>query len=329
MFPTRFRSRQAILISCFVVLCIFPTFVSLCLAAWHNQPGQHAQYEAQLTSLLAVDCSIKKIEHESPGNTLFQEVLFHDLENGELLASVTSLRVTEKSDKLLVIADELQFSVSQLPRIKALVNRLIQDAKRFSNLDLEFQASQVTCDLITHRQTFALVSAHWNSTSQQTNLVAEFSLDAKQATEPIQFHVTRLRNEKSNPTWNIALDTKGISLPITYFLDPKISRQWLSNQANFSGAFKFSNASNVWKGSVQGELTSVDLNQLVTENFPHQLTGKTSIVLNKIMFESGKLKHGEIYFHADQGLIGTSLLTQCVHALGMQVNPNINASTLR
>lgn len=94
----------------------------------------------------------------------------------------------------------------------------------------------------------------------------------------------------------------------------------LGNRAEFTGQLWASrtSGSSACTGELTGRLVHVDLDALVTRQFPHKLSGAAEITLQKLSFADGRMTRLAGRIEAGPGVIGQSLLSSTADALAMR-----------
>jgi hypothetical protein len=127
------------------------------------------------------------------------------------------------------------------------------------------------------------------------------------ANNPGQFTV--LRNRAASPpetVWH--LDNAGQATPCALVVDlvPHVAR--LGRECKFTGSSQWSDSPAGPHGSLRGRFSDVDLDSLVTEHFPHQLSGRAHLDITQAEIENGKLAALAGSLESRDGAISLSLL---------------------
>jgi hypothetical protein len=80
---------------------------------------------------------------------------------------------------------------------------------------------------------------------------------------------------------------------------------------------RMAGASNQIAGQIAGVLSGVDLDALVSEQFPHRLSGLADIRIDEATFAAGKLTAARGTFEASGGAVSRSLLAAAAEHLGL------------
>ncbi len=74
---------------------------------------------------------------------------------------------------------------------------------------------------------------------------------------------------------------------------------------------------NNWTGELTGQFLGVDLGRLVSDNFPHKLSGTADVTIQAARFRHGRLEEASGTVAGGPGVISRSLLEAAVKHLGL------------
>ncbi len=106
----------------------------------------------------------------------------------------------------------------------------------------------------------------------------------------------------------VELHTGETAVPCWLLAGPLGFLPHLGPRASFRGSIWATETSDGWEGEISGALVDVDLQSLVTEQFPHRLSGRADIAIQKCSFRHGRLEEAGGVLTAGPGVIGRSLL---------------------
>ena len=133
----------------------------------------------------------------------------------------------------------------------------------------------------------------------------------------------RLR-EAQPPATEWQLNTAGQSLPCSLVGDvlPAVNR--LGPDCEFRGTLRIAPTAGGARGELAGTLEHVDFDALVTEQFPQQLSGEATVVIERAAMEQGRLVEIRGEIRAQKGAIGQSLLAAAQQHLGLQAGVELD-----
>lgn len=122
-----------------------------------------------------------------------------------------------------------------------------------------------------------------------------------------QFKATRDRTA-SPPTTRWELHTGEAELPCTLFADyiPWVTR--LGDLCRFSGSVWAEETSRGWQGELTGRFTKIDLDRLVSDQFPHKLSGFAEATFSRIRFDEGRVREAAGWLEAGPGAVSRGFL---------------------
>ena len=147
-----------------------------------------------------------------------------------------------------------------------------------------------------------------------------FRVAGMDTTEPIRVKIVRtLKN--SQPTTTVEFHTAGADIPADMLAAALGVANHLGTRAKFNGSVWFMETAEGIDGEMSGQFTDVDLQQLVTEQFPHRLSGSAAITIQQARFSRGRLEEASGTLTAGPGVISRSLLAAAVVHLHLARGP--------
>jgi hypothetical protein len=172
---------------------------------------------------------------------------------------------------------------------------------------------------------------HWSSGAQTiADLAAElsakpggdgtrtaalsFRLAGAAAPDPIQLSYTRTLKQ-SRAMRQFELRSTAADLPCSLLVIPLGIKNGLGERARFRGSISASETADGWNSELSGEFKDVDLQAVVSEQFPHQLSGTADITIEHAHFEQGRLIEARGTLIAGPGVVSQSLFQSAVRNL--------------
>ena len=210
-----------------------------------------------------------------------------------------------------------------------------------SQTDVRLAAGQLTLRAAGGSQTFSGLQGSIESFAGGTQAEASFRLAGIDTPQPIRIRIVRNR-QITPPATGFELDTGGgavpcgllaIGLPLLERLGPR-SRLRGYIWANQTGdgrraptghrsagvvaeAKLWSRWSADWEGEFAGQVSDVDLDELVTGHFPHKLGGTAQVTIQSARFRRQRLEEATGTLVAGPGVISRSLIDAAVEQLGL------------
>jgi hypothetical protein len=187
-----------------------------------------------------------------------------------------------------------------------------------SQLTVELVAGEATVHGSRRSQTFRDVRCLLQSSSTGRQLSLDFRLASGGTGEPVRFRAFRDR-QTSPPATRWELDTAAAALPCAAApADLEIFSR-LGDECRFQGAAWAALGADGWSGELAGRFRGVDLDRLITDHFPHKLSGSAEVVLERAKFAGGRLTAAAGSLVCQGGVVSRSLLTaaaECMHLAG-------------
>ncbi len=323
------RTRRMLCRIGFVAFCVIPT---VGVFAWSNSQttsGHSASLAAELSRELALRVSLTGVFHPRPGAALYEGLELADPETGRPLARMRFLEVGGGDSLATLVASQPEIDALHLDRLGRLVVERLRNAVAPQAM-VRLAASDVTLDWPEGAQTLTdlvgQIDGRPGEDGQRTATI-NFRLAGNNAGEPIKIRYSR-RLKESQPTARIEVNTGDAAVPCSLLAGPAGIANHLGQQACFHGSFWAVETAEGWEGQCAGELTAVDLQTAIGEQFPHHLTGQAKITMKSARFRHGRLEEARGTVIAEQGDVGQSLLTAAatnLHLAGSAAT-NSNAS---
>lgn len=317
----------------FLLFCLAPTVLVGTWIARRASGGyvavQKAEWERSLSDRLGLLVSIQTIASQSPGVVRLENVSFLEPESRRVIAQVQALDCAATNGGWQIDAFRLQVDAEQLSKIRrALDERILRAHGELPTCD--FSASELT---VTYgsptdsgpAQTLIDCAARLEMMKEGPHLTFSFQLPAgrNQLTNPTVLTVARDRSSSPAAThWQ--LNTGETALPCALLAEaiPPLVR--LGRDGRFAGSVVMANTTGGMSGkNIRGELNGtffgVDLDSLVTEQFPHQLSGIAALRLDRAAVENGRLVELRGTLQAQHGAVSHSMLLAASEHLGLEL----------
>jgi hypothetical protein len=126
------------------------------------------------------------------------------------------------------------------------------------------------------------------------------------------------RNRQVTPPRNrVELDTGGAEVPCRLLSLGLAELAALGPSSRFCGMVRVDQTSEGWEGDARAQLLGVDFDGLVSERFPHKLSGMADIQVTRAHFSRGRLEEAAGTIAAGPGVVGQSLLDAAALRLRM------------
>jgi len=315
MFPIHDRTRRWI---CRVLFILGGVLPMACVAAWAAVVHSASHLEAvrqQVAEVLGLDIRLASVSYPQRGVMLLEGLELADSEDGESLASIRAAEIISDEKSHTIVLSQPDVNVARPGWLWTLIGSRLRH--RADQGPLRLAASELTLRFRGGAATLIDSSAHVESTSEGNTLTAAFRLADVPATEPVRLRIER--SSAGGPSANsFELDAQAAALPCSILTAILERRNSLGEKSTLRGAIRATEMPDGWQGEFSGRLENVDLNDLVTDQFPHRLSGKATLTVDKAVVHSGRLEefHGTI--SAGPGIVSDSLLASAADNLKMR-----------
>jgi len=309
----------------FVLLCVLPTTV---VAGWIVSRGaggysaaQTAEWERELTSRLGLIVEIGDVSYPSPQVARLHDFKLLAPETRKSIAEVAQIEIAKTADSWTVDAALPSIEADELPSLARTLNeRLLRE-------QTPLHVCWLPRDLLLRggeqSQPLTRVNGAFKCTREASSFDLVVQLPGHAAgSEPIRLNASRQRNQPQPVTaWSV--DSTGHSLPcsLLHAVAPDLAR--LGKDCEFRGRLRFIQSRDNTSGDLAGVFANIDLDTLVTEHFPHQLSGLASVTIDRAALVNGKLVEVRGSIRSQEGALSSSLIAAAQEHLGLEVSTEL------
>lgn len=325
MFQLHDKTRFRLCLAGFAVLCVLPT---LLVAGWcvgRHLPG-HARAEAeQLGRQLGMTVKLAGVKYARPGVVMYEGLELADRETDQTvlrcrLVEIARESADEKEKRprtvLTITAAQPEIEAASLPRVWQCLQRIMEGLCGGLDADLRLAAAEVTLQAHDGSQTMTNVEGAIETLPGGIRSEVHFRLAGVDTPEPIGIRLVRNR-QISPPASGFELYTGGGELPCNVLAMGLEELKPLGPRCCFRGYIWANETIDGWEGEVTGQMVNLDLGRLVTDHFPHKLTGNAQLIIQSARFRHGRLEEGSAIVTAGPGTIDRSLLAAAVDRLNL------------
>lgn len=285
-------SRKTWCRGAFLTLCAVPT---LLVAIWivlgavlGDGTARKEDWERELSSRLGMTIKIGEVTYPQLGLAVLRQVELSDAETGEPIAYAAAIEVTQTADGYLVEAVAPEIEAAQLGRLAHILHERLLCQGGGSTARCEISASELTLNDKTASRTLVDLQAALEPAETGPRLTASFQWpEFVDSEHTIQWTLARNLN-LSPPATSISVSTGKARLPcqLAGLIWPPLER--LGPDAEFSGQVSWL-PSKHGSAELLGTFSGVDLDALVSEQFPQVLSGKATVTIEKARIDAGRL----------------------------------------
>lgn len=301
----------------FVALCILPILGIIAWSAWLRTSHFHTLEERQLSGLVGANVRFAQCRHVRPGVVAYDQVEVSDPETAECLARVLTLEVRRQGGTILLALPEVAlYSERALVRLWSTLERQLRQIDSPGKLRIQLASLSLRWPGVEQRFVVPEVQVgshaigrYFSARFHQVEKVGETA-----AAEACALEVWLDRRQKPSQLY-YSLKTGAASLPCRLFAPVWPPAARLGGQSLFQGTLWAQEINNQWQGEVAGLLRDIDLDALITEQFPHRLSGRGQARVDAA-FDASTLARCSGLLEAGPGEVGASLLASAGDALG-------------
>jgi hypothetical protein len=318
----------------FVLFCLVPT---LAVGVWvvfgrlAQSPAATAresqgaavisaeQFAGEISSHLGLNVQIDSIDAKQQ-NLHLEGLRLIDPETGDLVLHAAAIDAHWQDDRWRIEAHQPVVKLAHARRLLPRLHDRLLCGPFGSTAAIEISAASLLVQSGTDSQSFGpahvRIDERLDNQPSQRWLAIELAPVGSAAAGPLRLTASRVRSAV-RPHTNWQLSTSGAAVPLAAFaaMVPQLSR--LGTNCHFAGTLGQVESDGTTRLAVQGTLTSVDFDSLVTEHFPHQLSGRGTIQIEAATLEDGRLLEFQGGIDIGGGSASPSLLAAAQQYLGL------------
>jgi hypothetical protein len=313
----------------FLLLCVLPTAI---VGGWivtrSFRSGANAQiteWERELTGRLGLIAEIERLSYPRRDVACLVGLKLLDPETRRIVAQSSEVEIASLANGWQAAASQVVVDGDELASLARIVEqRILRGPAQFGSGNATTHIALVPQNVLLRfgdqHQTLEQAGGDLEVSADAVKLAVQFRLaGVRGAAEPLRLTVIRDRAE-SPPRTQWQLVTRGTALPcrLAAGFAPQLAH--LGHDCQFSGVIHIGDSPHGVRGQVAGTLFNVDLDALVTEQFPHQLSGQATVRIDQALVEKDKLIELRGAMQAHHGAISRSLVAAAAEHLGLTAN---------
>ncbi len=321
MFRLHDTTRRWVCRIAFLSLGVMPTLLigGWC---WSRHWPSYVEANARLLGRqLGLDAKLGGFRNLRPGVCLYEQLELFDPETREPILRCRRLEVarqatgTRDRTVLVITASQLELEAASLGRIWQCLQYAMEGLGGPLESDLQFSAADLTLRASTS-QTLTDVSGGMKHLPGGMHAQLEFRLAGVDTPGPARIRLVRNR-EISPPASGFELYTGGGELPCNVLAMGLKELKPLGSRCRFRGYIWANETPDGWQGEVTGQLVDLDLGALVSDYFPHKLSGIGEATIQSARFHRGRLEDASATLLVGPGTIERSLVAAAIDRLGL------------
>jgi hypothetical protein len=347
MFQLHDRTRRSITLAAFVLFALLPTVIVLAYGvAW--QLPQHVQAEAErLGDRIGMKVSLRAIRHLRPGVVRYEGLELLNPESGRPVLRCGTLQAGwdqivgaqgDQQSALVLSATDPEIDAAQVEQLWRLADRLFL-GRADGPLEVRLGCGDLQLRLGQNRQTLGQPELAVTTDSVGTQAELRFLLSGSDSSAPlrspdsrdglairptngspgpVRLRVARDRRRQP-PQTRFDLDTGPAAMPCWLLATGLPLFAGLGTESRYCGALWAALLPTGWEGGLKGRVSRLDLDRLVTDRFPHKLSGPADVTIRQAEFHQGRLAKLDGSINAGPGVISRSLVDDSAQFLRLAV----------
>lgn len=326
------RTRRRISLALWLALGVVP---AVGLAAWGVwwRSQWHVRSQARgLSWQLGLKASLAAVRHPKPGVVVYEGLHLREPEANQPVfrCRAVEARWATAADssgqprrvlQLAVVQPEV--NASQWREVVRLVDWAVSRRPGLMDTDLRIAATELNWVAGPQSQRLVALEAKIDAAAARTEAELVFRLAEQPTAEPARLALTRNR-QITPPATALELHTQGTVVPGAWLALGLDELGSLGPQVRFRGRLWMVLSSDGSHGELAGRFDQVDLDGLVRQQGPFQLTGTAEVTIDAARFRDGHLRQASGVVQAGPGLVSRSLLEAAVEQLGLSAGPGID-----
>jgi hypothetical protein len=309
MFSWHEKTLRNLCRAAFGVLVALPTCAVLAAVVWCRTPISLEYHRCLLAERLALDVDLEQVSFPLPGVTLYEGVSLTDPETHRPLARCRALRCEADGNASSIVCSHAELlDTGRLDLVAELVARALRRSADEESV-VDFEVPQLTLHLSRGLapQTLTDVHGRLQAGTDQPQASVEFQLAGDEQAEPARFTFLRSAAE-GNVGGTLAIETGSVPLPARMVELVFPAWHFVGPGTSLRGRISWQLAADGWTGELNGQITGIDLDAVVSERSGHRLSGTAEVVIEQARAEHGRLIEAAGTIKAGPGYVERSLL---------------------
>lgn len=306
--------RRTLLRFLFLTVCVVPCLGTFAWGWVVRTDAYRDAWQDSLSANLGMRVVIAKLRTPRPGTVLLENVRGYDPETDAEVFTCRTLEIEDFADGRHLRASQPEIHADHGARLFAALERRLRRETPEAETAVTFEAAELTWRVGGESQTLVAVDALAGPAESAQQLLVNFALPGTPAEHPVALKIAR--HTSSKPETTVELDTGAVVLPCALLAPLTDVTSALGRKSRFSGRVKLRHTADGWNGVVTGDVADADLDALVTERFPHVLSGPAQVQIHRAEIAGGRLDRAEFSLEAGPGQLSRSLIDSVARHLG-------------
>ncbi|MCA9164989.1 MAG: hypothetical protein KDA62_18480 [Planctomycetales bacterium] len=314
------RTQRSLCRLAFIGLCLIPTLFSLGWIAYgrtdHHQTLSAEVWREQLADWSGLHCEIGGIRYPRPGETVLEDVVLADSETRQTIAELRLLVIERQGNVWMATASQPTIHADHVASLIDLLHERMLKRLPSNFTPIEVNVAELTIADEPAARTLADVRAVIESGGNESRVSIDFRVAGVEMSDRALFRATRHRAARPSTTWEFHTGAAGLPTNAAAGHFP-----WLESfgdRCEFRGTVLAKQADNGWQGRMSGQFSQLDLDRLVSQRFPHKLSGRADVLISDARFEASRLTLFDATIVSEGGVVSQSLLQAAIGELQLR-----------
>jgi hypothetical protein len=326
----RFSVRRRLCRASFCLVCLTPTLLIGASALVTRTPAyrvaRRAEFESRLSAKLGLPVRLARVDQLGWAFHVARGIELRDPESGQWLVRARSAeaRFTEPGWDLALYQPEIQ--LAQLPRLAEILHEHILVRTDERTPPVRVVMSSLALHDAARAQSVLDVRCVVEGRAEGAEVFLEFRGPTLPADEVVRLRLVRNRQLDPPATgWELHTGPTGVACSLLTPWLPAAER--LGSEAGFQGSIWCEQQPRGWNVEIAGLLYRVDLDRIITGQFPHKLSGSARIALSELKVEQGRVTRAVGQFDCQEGVVSQSFLDAAGWAFRLERQERLGAAT--
>ena len=286
----RFATRRLICRAAFLGLCLLPTSLVIGHIVSRSLPSYVAGCELRLARELGLGIDISAVTHPKPGITWVEGTRLFDPETKATLATVELAEINRPGNKFVVNLHQVRVNSRRIGHFFRAVHEALRRLPKSGGMPADLWATNLLLfDEDRETQlTLSNVSVGYEPSDDESQVSLSFHVEGGHMGSPVDWRFCR-HHQADPPVTTFDLRTNGsrlpgslleFCLPTSQRMGPDFAVEAISGEARYVDG---------WYGKGSFRLVGVKLDRVVSDVFPHRLTGNADVTVGHIEIENGRV----------------------------------------
>ncbi len=304
MFHFQEKTQRLICRAVFVALCAIPTAALLGYSTWTKTPLHRQAQASTWSQRTGQRVSVNQVIYPVPGAARLSDVELTDPHTGERIARIRELEVRNHDGQTGITAAQAEIEAAHLDGLwRQLRQRLLDESYPAADSVRLLANDVVIRNGGGDAQTLSAFEVTFTAKDGVNELTASYQLAGDNVESPALVRVAHRDGRLVELHW----DTGDAALSVAPLAVQLPFLEHLGDGCTFRGEVSIVHSSGGLTGEIVGQLSSVDLDQLIGRQFPHKLSGDADVQI-EASFADGRIVAASGTVAAGPGVIEQSLL---------------------